>query len=151
MPTKLEQFERDYPVIIEFPVHWGEMDAFQHINNVIYFRYFESARLAYFESTSVMDRMRKDSIGPILAETTCQYRKPLTYPDRIRVGCRVEELHSHGFLQRYGIFSQSQQTLTTQGSARIVLMDYNSGQKVAPDEAMVEELSRLEGQSLVRP
>lgn len=151
MSSKLEQFKQDYPVIIEFPVHWGEMDAFQHVNNVAYFRYFESARLAYFESTSIMERMRKDGIGPILAETSCQYRKPLTYPDRIRVGCRVDEVHSHGFLQRYGIFSESQQSLATQGTGRIVLIDYKSGKKVVPDPSMIDELSRLEGQSFTVP
>ncbi|MCZ6911333.1 MAG: acyl-CoA thioesterase, partial [Proteobacteria bacterium] len=37
----------DYPVVIELPVVWGEMDAFDHVNNIIYFRYFESARIAY--------------------------------------------------------------------------------------------------------
>jgi acyl-CoA thioester hydrolase len=37
-----------YPVVIEIPIAWGEMDAFQHVNNIFYFRYFESARIAYF-------------------------------------------------------------------------------------------------------
>jgi acyl-CoA thioester hydrolase len=38
-----------YPVIIEIPLAWGDMDAFQHVNNVVYFKHFESARIAYFE------------------------------------------------------------------------------------------------------
>ncbi len=37
-----------HPVVIETPVAWGEMDSLQHVNNIIYFRYFESARMAYF-------------------------------------------------------------------------------------------------------
>ena len=36
----------DYPVVIEIPVAWGEMDAYGHVNNIVYFRYFESARIA---------------------------------------------------------------------------------------------------------
>ena len=59
----------DYPVVIELPVVWGEMDAFSHVNNIIYFRYFESARLAYVEQTGLLEYMDKTGIGPILAHT----------------------------------------------------------------------------------
>ena len=45
----MEKLTERYPVVIEIPVAWGEMDAFQHLNNIVYFRYFESARIAYFE------------------------------------------------------------------------------------------------------
>ena len=41
------------PVVIEVPVAWGEMDSFQHVNNIVYLRYFESARIAYFERLSL--------------------------------------------------------------------------------------------------
>ena len=43
-PMDHKQLE-NYPVVIEIPVAWGDMDAFQHVNNVAYFRYFESARI----------------------------------------------------------------------------------------------------------
>ncbi|MCB0148997.1 MAG: acyl-CoA thioesterase, partial [Caldilineaceae bacterium] len=46
-----------YPVVIEIPVAWGEMDAFQHVNNIVYFRYFESGRIAYFERAGMMNLM----------------------------------------------------------------------------------------------
>jgi len=39
----------DYPVVVDIPVAWGEMDAYGHLNNIVYFRYFETARMAYFE------------------------------------------------------------------------------------------------------
>ena len=39
----------DYPVTIELPIVWGDMDAFQHVNNIVYFKHFESARISYFE------------------------------------------------------------------------------------------------------
>ena len=41
-----------YQVTIDVNVAWGEMDAFEHVNNVVYFRYFESVRMAYFEAAS---------------------------------------------------------------------------------------------------
>ncbi len=49
-PNKpMQEILKHYSVIIETPVAWGEMDAFQHVNNIVYFRYFESVRIAYFE------------------------------------------------------------------------------------------------------
>ena len=54
-----------YPVVIEIPVAWGEMDAFQHVNNIVYFRYFESGRIAYFERAGWTTRERTGGIGPI--------------------------------------------------------------------------------------
>src|SRR5687767_1167703 len=54
-------------VTVEIPVQWGDMDAFGHVNNTVYFRWFESARIAYFEKIGLNERMRRDRKGPILA------------------------------------------------------------------------------------
>ncbi len=61
----------NFPVVIELPLAWGEMDAFQHVNNVAYFRYFESARIAYFSKLDLLMLMNQTGIGPILKSTGC--------------------------------------------------------------------------------
>src|SRR6516164_7851744 len=81
-----------FPVIVELPVVWGEMDSYRHVNNVVYFRYFESARLEYFRRLGWFDYEKETGIGPILAATQARYRKPLTYPDIISVGARISAL-----------------------------------------------------------
>ncbi len=85
----MDKLTEGYPVVIEIPVAWGEMDAFQHLNNIVYFRYLESARIAYFEKLNVLDLMTRTGIGPILAATSCKFRMPLTYPDKVLVGAKV--------------------------------------------------------------
>lgn len=144
MSDTLIQFQRKYPLIIDFDLRWGEMDAFNHINNVAYFRYFECARIAYFEKTQIMAQMQQQKIGPILAQTECQYRRPLTYPDRIKVGAVIDELQSHGFIQRYAIYSTEQDAIATLGSGRIVLIDYKSQQKVALSDALIKDLNQFQ-------
>ena len=74
-----------------------------HVNNIVYFRYFESARLAYFERVGFLDEMKRSGVGPILATTQCRFRKPLTYPDRIRVGATVKNLREDHFTMLYCI------------------------------------------------
>ena len=56
----MEKLLADYPVVVETPVAWGEMDAFGHVNNIVYFRYFETARIAYFEKLDVPEFLGRD-------------------------------------------------------------------------------------------
>ncbi len=81
-----EKLLEDFSVIVEFPVAWGEMDALSHVNNVAYFRYFENARIAYFDRIKIWELMEKTGMGPILASTQCWFRFPLTYPEQGGLG-----------------------------------------------------------------
>ena len=97
-----------FPVITEIPVAWGEMDALNHVNNVVYFRYFETARLDYFADIGLMEEMQVTQTGPVLSETSSRYRRPVTYPDNLLVGSRVSELAEDSFVMEYKIVSKQQ-------------------------------------------
>ena len=68
---------RGYPVVIEIPVFWGDMDAMRHVNNTVYLRYFESARIALFERLGYLDVMEQTGVGPILG-SICLLSSSLT-------------------------------------------------------------------------
>ena len=121
--------ESEFPVVFETPVAWGEMDSMGHVNNIVYFRYFESARLYYFERVGFLDEMKRNGVGPILASTQCRFRKPLTYPDRIRVGATVKDLQEDRFTMLYRIESDSLGTVAADGEGLIVAYDYNEKRK----------------------
>ena len=139
-----EEFNQAFKVQVNLPVQWGEMDAFGHVNNAVYFKYFETARLAYFNAVGVMKDMQNKQIGPILAETSCQFKRALVFPDQIVVGANVVESHEHGFLMQYGIFSEQQQTVSSLGNGRIVMVDYQTGNKVKPSVELKQQIERLE-------
>lgn len=123
------------PVVVEIPVAWGEMDSFQHVNNVVYFRYFESARIAYSDRIGLLDYKEKTGIGPILASASCRYRLPLTYPDTVSVGAKVTGMEEDRFTMSYIIVSQRYQKIAAEGDGVIVMYDYREGKKAAiPDE-----------------
>ena len=69
-----------FPVVVEQAVVWGDMDSYRHVNNVVYFRYFENARLEYFRRLDWFALEEQTGVGPILAATQARFRKPLTYP-----------------------------------------------------------------------
>ncbi len=143
MKTK-QDFDQAFPVHVELPVQWGEMDAFGHVNNTVYFKYFETARLAYFNEVGVMEDMQKEGLGPILAETSCRFKRPLKFPDTVIVGASVLENQPYGFLMQYGIYSLQQQTITSIGNGRIVMVDYHTGQKVKPSEKLLNLIEQVQ-------
>jgi len=128
-----------YPVVIKFPVQWGEMDAFQHVNNVSYFRYFENARLAYFEKFDIIGFMTRKGVGPILAATSCRFKTPLTYPDTVLVATKVTTIKEDRFMMDYRVVSTKNQKVAAEADCVIVTFDYRENKKVP----VPEELRRL--------
>lgn len=133
-----------FPVIIEIPIAWGEMDAFQHVNNTVYLRHFESARIAYFEKIETMPFMQQTGIGPILAATNCVYKIPLTYPDTVSVGAKVDRIEEDRFLMSYATVSHHHGKLAATGTGSIVTFDYRKGCKAPVPEEIAARIRSLE-------
>ena len=134
----MDELLRDFPVRIQIPVAWGEMDAFQHVNNVAYFRYFESARMAYFSRLDLLAFMERTGIGPILKSTQCTFKIPLAYPDTVSVGARVPQMHPDRFVMHYRVVSHRHQSIAAEGEGILVTFDYRNNHKVD----MPQELRR---------
>ena len=133
-----------YPVILDITVAWGEMDAFQHVNNIVYLRYAESARIAYLEQAGLSESMEGTGIGPILASINCRYLFPVTYPDTVRVGTRVTEIGADRFTVHFRIVSARHGRVAAQGDSVIVSYDYRTGSKVPLPEGMRAAILALE-------
>ena len=124
-----------YTVVIEIPIAWGDMDAFQHVNNTVYFKLFESARISYFEQLDFIEFMNKTGIGPILASTQCRYKIPLTYPDHVTVGATVDTIEKDRFIMKYAVISHKHKKIAALGEGSLVTFDYRNNKKaLIPDE-----------------
>ncbi len=133
-----------FPVVIEVPVAWGDMDAYAHVNNTVYFRWFESARIAYFDRVAF--RGGSDGgVGPILHSTHCRFRRPLDYPDRVRVGARVTEMGLDRFTMEYRAVSATHELIAADGSGIVVAFDYGAGQKATLPADVRAAIETLEG------
>lgn len=134
----------EYPVVVDVPVVWGEMDAFEHVNNIVYFRYFETARIAYFEKLDLPTFLGRDPVGPILSETTCRFRAALSYPDRVSIGARVASFGEDRFVMRYAVFSHRLGRLAAEGEGTLVCFDYRQNRKVPVPEGLKSRIMALE-------
>jgi acyl-CoA thioester hydrolase len=119
-----------FPVTVSCPIQWGDMDALGHVNNARYFTWFESARIALLSRAGVVaDRPRE--MGPILATTTCDFVRPLTYPGDVVVGAGVAKLGRTSIAMEYGVWRADQpDTMCAHGSSVVVLVNYGSMAKV---------------------
>lgn len=120
------------------------MDAFQHVNNIVYFRYFESARLAYFTAAGGMQQTAESGGGPILASASCRFRMPLTYPDTVSVGARVTDIGSDRFEMEYLLASHNTSKVAAEGQGMIVWFDYARNTKASLPGKLVERLKEIE-------
>ncbi len=132
-----------WPVSVQLPVQWGDLDAFQHVNNVVYLRWFESARIAYFEQTGVLEGM--PGVGPILARQTIDYRVPLLYPDSLLASATVTKIGNSSFTMGMRIESATQGRIAAEGEAVIVMIDYRMSRKVAVPDEVRRRIESLEG------
>ncbi len=134
-----------YPVTLPIDIAWGEMDAFRHVNNVVYFRYFESARVKYTDATGAMAEMERSGVGPILHSIGCRFRFPLTYPDRILVGVRVTEMGADRFTLHHRIVSERHNRIAAEGDGVVVMFDYRRNEKAPIPGFLRDAIVRLEG------
>lgn len=139
-----------FPTVIQLPVQWGDMDAYQHVNNVVYFRWFESARIAYLEQIGLKDLYHTAGIGPILAAITCNYRRQLNYPDSVAVGARISRIGRTSFEMEHVLFSTQQQAIVAEGKSTIVTFDYRQQKPIRLPEDIREKIAAVEGRELPR-
>ncbi|MFY2506873.1 acyl-CoA thioesterase [Vibrio pectenicida] len=141
----MQELLKDFPVITKVNVAWGEMDAFQHVNNVVYFQYFESARLSYFSKINLLVDSSQTTIGPVLAETSCKYKLPITYPDTLLIGAKVIDLQEDRFTMEYQIVSKKIGKICTQGQATCVMFDFINNCKAQLPSEIKQGILDLEG------
>ena len=141
----VEELLAGYPVVIRQAVVWGEMDSYRHVNNTVYFRYFENARLEYFRRMGWPEFERDTGIGPILAATQARFRRALTYPDNIAITARLGTLGDDRFTLEHQIFSERLGAeVVARGEGTIVVYNYARGEKVRMPEELRRRITDLE-------
>lgn len=131
------------PIEVRIPVQWGDLDALGHVNNTVYFRWFETARIALFEAVG-LDNKGQPTVGPILAHTSCTFREPLGYPDTVLARAGVTKVGNTSFVMRYEVArAAAPEGLVAEGEGVIVLVDYGTGEKVPIAGALREALVGL--------
>jgi len=138
-------FTTNFPVVITLPVQWGDQDAFGHVNNTVYFRWFESARIAYADRIGLSELMRTTRVGPILASIGCDYRRQVTYPESVIVGAKVTRIGRTSLTIEHELVTSSDRAVAAEGKSTIVVFDYNTNRPHPVPDTIRRAIESLEG------
>lgn len=130
-----------FKIVKEQEVAWGDMDAFGHVNNTVYLKYFESARVKYFDDIPELAGFKGDEI-PVLANISCSFKKPVVYPDTLEMHVGVTKL-GHASIQMSCEMISPKVGLAAIAECTIVLIDVKKGHSVrVPNEwrAAIEKI-----------
>ena len=129
-----------YPVVYQQQVAWGDMDAFGHVNNVVYYRYMESARIFYMDQLDLLSQ----GFNTVVAQNNCHYLSAIVYPDQLKIGVRIDEIRSSAFRMHYLLWSESQHKIVAHGEAVLVCLDKETLEKTKISEDLKQKMIALE-------
>lgn len=93
----------DFKVLYPIQTRWMDNDVYGHVNNVVYYSYFDTAVNGYLMEATGVDIRALDAIG-IVAETSCRFLKELSFPEELRAGLRLEKLGRSSVVYEIGLF-----------------------------------------------
>lgn len=118
--------------VCEIPLRWGDMDAFGHVNNTSYFRYFEEARFLWMLEQGLS--LKAESF-PVVVTLGSTFLKPLFYPDTLRIELSLSEPGRSSFMIHYHVYSTAQNALVNEGYSKVVWVGAADGKSVPlPDK-----------------
>ncbi|TQK03259.1 thioesterase family protein [Herbaspirillum sp. SJZ107] len=130
--------EKKHVHVMRQDIRWGDMDAFGHVNNTVYFRYMETARIAFLEETA--GRTDTASEGPVIVTAYCTFAKQLKYPGQIEVRTfvgtpgrsSIEVTHEIRLVDENG----NADVVHAEGGAKVVWVNYAAEKSVPLPEAL---------------
>jgi acyl-CoA thioester hydrolase len=111
-----------YPVFRNITTRWMDNDAYGHVNNVVYYSWFDTAVNAHLIEHGVLDIHNGDSIG-LVVETQCNYFAPLAFPQTVEAGIRVAHQGSSSVRYEVGLFAQGESLTAARGHFVHVYVD----------------------------
>ncbi len=146
MKDLLKEQLKEYKVISTVKAQWGDMDAMQHVNNVVYVKWGEMARIDYFTRLGVFSLDKKQStFAPILGFQSVKYIVPVVYPDTIHIGTKIEGIRDDRLVLKSFYYSENTEKLVAIKTQEVIPFDYKTQKKIPVPEELILEINKLEG------
>ena len=123
------------------PIRWGDMDALGHVNNTVYFRYMEQARIEWLFAQAASHDAYATGSGPVIVDASCTFLEPLVYPGEVEVRMYLGQPGRSSVGSYYEIFKDARRC--AEGAAKIVWIDLASGRPTPLPEAITGPLRAL--------
>jgi len=130
----------DFKAWRKMTTRWADNDAYGHVNNTVYYEWFDSAVNAWMVEQGLLDIANGDPIA-LVVETRCTYAVPLEFPQTVEIGLAVAELGRSSIRYRIGIFAEGSEDAAAEGAFVHVVVDRASRR---PTEIPSDWRSKLE-------
>ncbi|CAN5153992.1 thioesterase family protein [soil metagenome] len=139
--------ETKFPLELKLRIDFSELDLFGHVNNVMFLKYIQSARVNYWEQSGIYSEFKENKIGPLLVSTSCQFKKQLMYPGDVTIKTGMEFIKNTSFSLHHIIIDQHGDVVA-EAQDVLVMFDFNTNEKTAVPLILRESASELEGRDL---
>ncbi len=120
-------------------IDWSELDVFGHVNNVMFMKYVQAARLHYVEEIGLMELYRSANTGFMVAETTCRFKKPLHFPGSVHLLTKQLSTGNTSFVLEHHITNDDNETVAIATDA-LVVYDFAKHEKCLIPEAVRKKM-----------
>jgi acyl-CoA thioester hydrolase len=114
--------------VTTIPIRWGDMDAYGHVNNTVYFRFMEQGRVEWIESMRVPVRIGGD--GPVIINASCTFLIPMSYPGTVEARTYASHPGRSSFLTHVEMRMVGDERIYAEGAAKVVWMNTQTGKSV---------------------
>lgn len=142
MPSR-DQSRSDYRHFQTIPTRWMGNDIYGHVNNVNYYSFFDTAVNQYLIERGCLDIHNGNVVG-FVVETSCNYFRPLAFPDAVAAGIRVARIGRSSIRYEVGLFRNDDQEISAAGHFVHVYVDRRSGKPVAVPNATRKTLAAIQ-------
>ncbi len=139
----------DFPVMTTLPVQWGEQDALGHVNNVTFFRWWESARIEYSLRIGLIRESEPANAGTVLVSMKCDFREQLTFPDTVHIGSRLVRVGNSSFEVEHCLISDRQTTVCADAVSTMVYFDFATQKTCRIPDKVRAAMRKLEGERAI--
>jgi acyl-CoA thioester hydrolase len=142
MPREAPLTRAAFPHFLEITTRWMDNDVYGHVNNVVYYSFFDTVVNRYLIDNKALD-FRDGKVIGLVVETACNYFKPVAYPDRITAALAVEHLGNSSVRYRLAVFRNDDDAAAAQGHFVHVYVDRATNKPVTLPDALRNALERI--------
>lgn len=131
-----------YRAFRSISTRWSDNDIYGHVNNVVYYSWFDTAVNAHLMEQGALDIEQGEVIGLVI-ETQCNYFAPLAFPQNVEAGVRVARIGSSSVRYEVGLFAQGEPLTAAAGHFIHVYVDRNTRRPCALPARLLQVLQSL--------
>ncbi|KAB2920517.1 MAG: acyl-CoA thioesterase [Hyphomicrobiaceae bacterium] len=131
-----------YPHFLEIPTRWNDNDSYRHVNNAVYYEYFDTVVNRFLIDNDVLD-VERSAVIAVVAETHCRFFSQIAFPSQVHAGLRIAHLGTSSIRYEIGLFRDDERTASAQGHFVHVCVDRGTSRPVPVPRKLKDLLGSL--------